>query len=58
MQKGYRMANSEDQDEMPLHAAFHQGIHCLSSEKEYAIILTCNPTIHIMEQRNVQMSQM
>ena len=35
---GY-LANSEDPDEMPLNAAFHQGLHCLlsqnsSSEKE------------------------
>ena len=33
------MANSEDPDEMPHKAAFHQGLHCLlkqirSSEKE------------------------
>ena len=32
------LANSEDPDEMPHHAAFHQGLHCLlrlkpSSEK-------------------------
>ena len=33
------LANSEDPDEMPQDAAFHQGLHCLlrqkgSSEKE------------------------
>ena len=33
------LANSEDPDEMPHNAAFHQGLHCLlrlklSSEKE------------------------
>ena len=33
------VANSEDLDEMPLNAVFHQGLHCLlrrkrSSEKE------------------------
>ena len=25
-------ANSEDPDEMPHHAAFHQGLHCLLTE--------------------------
>ena len=34
------LANSEDPDEMPNDATFHQGLHCLlrqnqSSEKEY-----------------------
>ena len=27
------LANSEDPDEMPLHVAFHQGLHCLLSQK-------------------------
>ena len=28
------LANSEDPDEMPHHAAFHQGLHCLLSQKQ------------------------
>ena len=36
------LANSEDQDEMQHHAAFHQGLHCLlkqnqSSEKLFFV---------------------
>ena len=38
------LANSEDTDDMPHYAAFHQGLHCLlrqnrSSEKEIKYIL-------------------
>ena len=38
------LANSEDTDDMPHYAAFHQGLHCLlrqnrSSEKEIKFIL-------------------
>ena len=44
------LASSEDPDEMPNNAAFHQGMHCLlkqkqSSEKEiqfFLEIITCN----------------
>ena len=28
------LANSEDPDEMPLKAAFHQGPHCLQRQKQ------------------------
>ena len=50
------MANSEDPDEMPHKAAFHQRLHCLlqqdqSSEKEIQYVLeimTCNPLIYTM----------
>ena len=46
------LAKSEDLDEMPHDAAFHQGLHCLlrqkrPSEKEiqlyFEVILTCDP---------------
>ena len=30
--------NSEDQDEMQLNAAFHQGLHCLQREKDLQTI--------------------
>ena len=48
------LANSEDSDEMPHDAAFHQGRHCLlrlthSSEKEIQIkleIITCDPPVY------------
>ena len=47
------LANSEDRDEMPHDAAFHQGLHCLlrqehSSEKKLQFhleIIICNPLI-------------
>ena len=50
-------ANSEDPDEMLLHAAFHQGPHCLlrkeqSLDKEiqfYLEIITCDPSIYTMD---------
>ena len=29
------MANSEDPDEMPHKAAFHQGLHCLFAKKKW-----------------------
>ena len=40
-------ANSEDPDEMPHNAAFHQGLHCLpiqnqSSEKEIYVLRNKN----------------
>ena len=54
------MTNSEDSDEMPHKAAFHQGLHCLSRqnkslEKEKPFffggggggIITCNCSIHV-----------
>ena len=31
---GNPLANSEDPDEMPHHAAFHQGLHCLISQNQ------------------------
>ena len=44
------LENSEDPDEMPHHAAFHQGLHCLLrqnrfSEKEiqFYLEITCIP---------------
>ena len=30
------LSNSEDPDEMPHHAAFHQGLHCLLAQNRYA----------------------
>ena len=30
------MSNSEDHDEMPHDVAFHQGLHCLHSQKQYS----------------------
>ena len=50
------LANSEDPDEMPHSAAFHQGRYYLlrlkrSSEKEIQFqleIITCDPSIHTM----------
>ena len=51
------MVNSEDPDEMPHNAAFHQGLQYLlrrkqSSEKDKKIgyyILTCDPSISTMD---------
>ena len=51
------LAKSEDLDEMPHYAAFHQGLHCLlrqklSSEKKihiYLEIITCDPLIYTMD---------
>ena len=48
--------NSENSDEMPHNAQFHQGLHCLqrqiqSSEKGiqfYLEIITCDPSIYTM----------
>ena len=53
----HTLANSEDQDEMPHNAAFHQGLHCFrrqkgSADKEMHIILkiiTCDPLIYTMD---------
>ena len=51
------LANSEDPDEMPQNAAFHQGVHCLlrqnqSSEKAihyFLKIINCDPSTYIMD---------
>ena len=51
------LANSEDPDEMPHNAAFHQGLRCLlrqngSPEKEieYCLkIITCDPSLYTMD---------
>ena len=51
------VTNSEDQDEMPQNAAFHQDLHCLllqkqSSEQEmqfYFEIITCDPLMYAMD---------
>ena len=51
------MKNSEDQDEMPHKAAFHQGLHCLLRSKQFSgteihlfiEILTGNPFKDIMD---------
>ena len=51
------LANSENPDEMPQNAAFHQGLPCLlsqkqSSEKEiqfYFEILTCDPSLYTVD---------
>ena len=50
------LGNSEDPDEMPHYATFHQGLHYLlrlkqSSEEEIQFqleILTCDPSIYTM----------
>ena len=50
------LANSEDPDEMPHCAAFHQGLHYLLTqsgsskrEKQYFLeIITCDPSIYTM----------
>ena len=36
------MANSEDPDEMPHNAAFHQSLHCLLGQKWYTILFGIN----------------
>ena len=59
------MANSEDPDEMPHKAAFHQGLHCLLSQhlclgKKIIIILeiiTCNPLIYTMDHPNLTIAK-
>ena len=51
------MVNSEDPDEMPQNAAFHQGLHCLlrqnpSSERKiqyFQEIITYDPLVYTME---------
>ena len=58
------MANSDDPDEMPHNAAFHQGQHCLvrqnpTSGKEYYIfleIITCVPSIYVMDHPDLSVS--
>ena len=32
----HTLANSEDPDEMPQHAAFHKGLHCYLRRKRYS----------------------
>ena len=54
------LANSENLDEMPHNAAFHQGLHCLlrqnrSSAKEiqYCLeIITCDPSVYTMDKHD------
>ena len=48
------LANSEDPDEMPHNAAFHQGLHCLlrrnqSSNTIFLKIIICDPSIYTMD---------
>ena len=50
------LANSEDSDEMPHNAAFHQGLHYLQDKIDFqerdAIsfrIITCDPSIYTMD---------
>ena len=50
----YALANTEDQDEMPHFAAFHQSLHCLPRQKRsskkyklYLEIIACDPLIHV-----------
>ena len=52
----HTLANSEDPDEMPQYAPFHQGLYCLLrqkwSEKKmqfYLEIITCDPLRNIMD---------
>ena len=64
MLPNWYLANSEDPDEILHHTAFHQGLHCLlrqkpSSEKEihnYLEILTCDPSIYIIDHPNLSVS--
>ena len=58
------LAKSEDQDEMPHIAAFHQGLRCLlrhnqSSEKKNIIfweIITYDPTIYTIDHPDFSVS--
>ena len=49
------LTNSEEPDEMPHNASFHQGLHCLprqnlSSEIPYFLeTITCDPSIYAMD---------
>ena len=60
------LANSEDPDEMPHYAAFHQGLHCLLSqnqslEREYfggGRIITCNHSICTMDHPDLTISNL
>ena len=60
------MPNSADPDEMPHHAAFYQGLHCLlrqngSSEKEiqyYLEIITCDPSIYLVDHPDLIVSSL
>ena len=53
----HTLANSKDPDEMPQHAAFHKGLHCLLRQKRYSEKeiqfylqnLNCNPSIFTMD---------
>ena len=57
------MANTEDSDEMPRNAAFHQSLHCLlrqnrSSEIEIHVqyffeIISCDPSVCIIDHRAI-----
>ena len=50
------LANSEDPDEMPQNASFHQGLQCLLKQKSFSEkeiqyflkIITCGPLIYTM----------
>ena len=50
------MANSEDPDEMPHKAAFHQGLHCCQDEINFQRMksvfsgsITCDPSTYTMD---------
>ena len=53
----FTLANSEDPDEMPHNAAFHQSLHCLQTERQklsseiqfYLEIITCDPSIYTID---------
>ena len=54
------MANSEDPDERPNNAAFHQGLHCLPRQidlqrKKYNQneIITCDASIYILRENSL-----
>ena len=56
-------ANSEDPDEMPHEAAFHEGLHCslrlnqsLEIEVYFLEIITCDPSIYTMDHPNLTVS--
>ena len=61
------LGNSEDPDEMPHNAAFHQCLHYLliqklSSEKEiqflYFEIIKCDPSIYTMDHSKIVVSNL
>ena len=58
------LSNSEDPDEMPHDAAFHQGLHCLLSQKQflakdihfYVKNINCDPSIYVYTMNHPQLT--